>query len=226
MRFLEPIGGTPLQFFVLFMSGIFKENMNRGSLICVGIFLFGLALYNQGAGFHSASNMFKNALETVMTDDDNNPETRKLENLHYFMKSVWEHAVSHYLYAGGYGIMNFAQLWAYRLMKAPYMGLTKKGKALLILSSLLYGMLITGVAVEFPSGTIVALVYLLVYGGCGVGGYMLYQYKINNDVDMFKFGQRPIVHHFFLGYCFALFFVIIWIGVVGGFKTRKAAGVA
>ncbi len=219
MRFLEPIGGTSFQFWLLYMSGIFKENMNHGSLICVGVFFLGLAIYNQGAGFHSSANMFKNALETVMGDDD-----RGLENLHYFMKSVWEHAVSHYLYAGGYGIMNFAQFWAYRNMKAPYMGLTKTGKVLLVLSSIVFGLLIAGVAVEFPAGTIVALVYLLVYGMSFVGGYMVYQYKKNGDSDMFKFGMKPIVHHFFLGYCIALFIVVIWIISVGGFKTRKEAG--
>ena len=69
-------------------------------------FIVGASIYGQGAGFHSASNTFKNALETIPQDDD-------IEDLYYYMRTVWEHDVSHYLYATGAVIMNAAQLYSY-----------------------------------------------------------------------------------------------------------------
>ena len=221
MRFIEPIGGTILQFFVLFQSGIFKENMNTSSMICVGVFMFGLALYGQGAGFHSSSNMFKNALETIITNDDDNSD---LHDLWFYMRVIWEHAISHYLYAIGYAIMNLCQFFAYRHIKAPYLGLTKAGKGLLISASIIYALLIAGVAIEFPSGTIVALIYLLVVGVCVVGGFIVMEHR-NGDKDIaVHFGMRPIVHHFALSYVIALIIVVVWMCLYG-IKDRSQSGV-
>jgi len=219
MRFVEPVGGLPLNFLVFYRSGIFRHMNARENVICLIIFLFGAALYEQGSGYHSAANMFKNALETIMTNDD--PNSREYGDLHYYMKTIWEHIVSHYIYAVGYAIMNFAQVYAYRNTKAPQLGLTRNGKILLTLSSLAYGVLLAGVAIDFPSGLIVGLLYTVLYGICGIGGYMYHQYRNVGDKGVIGFGNRPVLHHFFFGNLWGFCFLIAWIGYAGGLKTRS-----
>ena len=133
----------------------------------------GAAVYEQGAGFHSASCMFKNALETfpLSAHDD------YYNDLFYYMKTFWEHIVSHYLYAAGYATMACCYAYAYRDHVTPTGGLDKKTIGLMTTAVLLYAILITGVAADFPSGMIrlthlltYSLIHLFThYSGCIVG---------------------------------------------------------
>lgn len=68
------------------------------------------ALYVQGAAFHSASNMFKAAVNSIaeVHDDDIVMDTK------YWMRTVWEHIVSHYIYGGGLCVLFAFQQWAYK----------------------------------------------------------------------------------------------------------------
>ena len=74
-----------------------------------------------------------------------------------------------------------------------------------------------GVAIEFPSGLIVGLVYLGVYAV----PLTVYTFKTG---DLFSKGKRPVLQSFILSYGVSLILILIYIAVVGGFKNRKAAG--
>lgn len=217
MRLLEPIGGVPLNFLVFHSSGIFTRDLSVENMICIYVFIFATAVYGQGAGFHSASNMFKNSLNTIWNGHDD-----ALGNLNYYMYIVWEHEAGHYMYAAGYGLMNVCQLYAFKDHKIGLAGITRFVKVLLISCSIVGALLIGGVAAEFPSGLIVGLVYLIVYGLMIVGGYVVYLYV--NDPEERVFTCRPVLHYYLLSYCLALLFVVIYIAVVGGFNNRKQAG--
>ena len=117
-------------------------------MICIVMWALGAAIYEQGAGFHSASCMFKNALETFpkSAHDD------FYDDLFYYMKTFWQHIVGHYLYATGYATMSCCYAYAYRDHVTPTGGLDKKTIVLMITASLLYAILITGVAADYPSG--------------------------------------------------------------------------
>jgi hypothetical protein len=218
MRLIEPIGGFMLNFMVFQNSGIFRRETNKSSVTCIFVFFFGAALYGQGAGFHTASNMFKNSLETI----DNND--RLMSDLAYYMRTIWEHIISHYMYAAGYAIMSGCHAFAYKDHKSSQLGLSKSAKSMLVLTSIVYALLIAGVAADFPSGTIVALIYLCTYGLCVIGGYLLYLYKYDKETNALAFGSRPVLHQFFLSYCFGLILLIAWICHVGGFKSRTQSG--
>lgn len=224
IRFLEPIGGLPLNFVILWKSGIFRDNISSGAIACVLLFLFGAALYEQGAGFHSCSNMIKNAVETIIVDDDTNVplQNNELENLYYYLKTVWEHAVSHYLYGVGMAIMNFSQFFAFRNHTVNNLTTVKYTKYWIVASSFMMGLLIFGVSIDFPSGTIVGFVYLMLYGMFGIGGYIFHEYHVKKDVNIIVLGNRPLVQHFFYSYCWALAILLLWIAAVGGFKGRHS----
>lgn len=218
IRFIEPIGGLPINFLVFYKSGIFRSvPFSQNDVAVIALFFLGAAIYGQGAGFHSAANMFKNSLETIYTDDD------RYEDLYYYMRTVWEHDVAHYLYAVGLTIMYACQAYVYRHKKVSSLGMTRSGKALLLLTSLIYALLVAGVAIEFPSGTIVGIIYTVLYGIGIIGGYLYYLYKYEKDTNIWQLGQRPILHHFFLGSIWALIIIIAWISKFG-FKNRSEAG--
>jgi hypothetical protein len=133
---------------------------------------------------------------------------------------VWEHEVSHYLYAAGYAVMAVCQVWAYRNHTVSTDSvLPVTHKLLLIIASIISGVLLCGVAVDFPSGITVALIYLIVYGLGGVGGYVFYVWNQGRDGDLY-FGQRPILHYFLLSYVIGLVLLCAWIGFAGGIKQK------
>lgn len=109
IRLVEPLVGLPFQLILFICSGIFDNWDKINNKICIILWIFAASIYSQGAGFHSASNMFKNALESYSWkltgigsngsyDDDFVP-------LYYYMRTVWEHNYSHYMYACGYAGM-------------------------------------------------------------------------------------------------------------------------
>lgn len=183
---IEPIGGTIFQIFLFVASNVFLDIPKNWKVIF--LFGFGLGVMNQGGGFHSASNMFKNDLETVMNfhNDD------VIQNLHYYMRVVWEHEVSHYLYASGYAVIAFCLLWSYRNHvgidydgeEPPHIDLDDDNIVVLQLnplslsacyfSAVIYAFLITAIAADFPSGIIVGLCYSFLYGICGIFGVLLF----------------------------------------------------
>ncbi len=219
IRFMEPVGGLIINFMLVYRSGIFKKDLSPFSTILIVFFFFGVALYEQGAGFHSAANMFKNGMQTIDFDD------RDMKDMYYWMRNIWEHIVSHYLYATGYAIMTGVQCYLYKDFKAPHTGLPIRTKIVLIITSILFALLIAGVAADFPSGLIVALVFLILYGLGVVGGYVFYLHRYVKEKNALVFGSRPFLHHFLLSYVLALFFVLIYIASVGGLSTRSEAGI-
>ena len=89
----------------------------RRPLIVALVFMLGGALYEQGAAFHSAAVMFKHPVEDLMlagwkslTPEEDN----LLGDLYVWIRTTWEHAISHYLYAVGGVIISFTFQYAYR----------------------------------------------------------------------------------------------------------------
>jgi len=94
VRLLEPIVALPLNFWILHSSGIFQRRFHTRSFepfASVSIFMVGAAIYEQGAGFHSSSNMFKHPTEALMKQ---HPEVPGLRDLYKWMRDCWEHEVS------------------------------------------------------------------------------------------------------------------------------------
>jgi hypothetical protein len=218
IRFIEPIGGLLLNCLVMFKSGILSEKkLSTESWWAVGIYVLGCALYVQGGAFHSASNMYKNSLEKIQAQHDDD----YYDALHYYMRTVWEHEVSHYVYAAGLVTMHAAQAWAYRNMRAPEQGLSIYGKLCLAASSGILAFLIFAVALQFPAGTIVGFIYLILYGGFTIGGYLFRLHRGGERRALGEFGSLPVIHHFFIAYVLSFIALVLWIIAKGGFESRS-----
>eukprot|EP01039_Chlorochromonas_danica_P008019 gene8020-8845_t len=240
VRIVEPIGGGLFNFFLFFHSGILNSasasastNLSKRDLSCVVFFLLGLGIYHQGAGFHSAATMIKSALDTL--DDDAVNNSRDFKDLFYYLRTLWEHIISHYLYAVGLGMMHAAQAYAYRhhsvcppststsTSSPSQADLPRSLLATMAGASLILGLLISATAINFPSGLLVFLIYVVLYGGGVLGGFLWSEYKTRGDGTVVRFGRRPVLHYFLLAYLIALVIIVAWIIAVGGLKTRSQA---
>jgi hypothetical protein len=91
-----------------------------------------------------------------------------------YMRDLWEHNISHYWYAAGSVGVAAVFAWVYRDVYLPSGLPSRLDRALWVGAALLYGVLIGSVAVQFPSGALVALIFLVVYG-FGIVGSALWR---------------------------------------------------
>ncbi|RIA92952.1 hypothetical protein C1645_763723 [Glomus cerebriforme] len=225
-RFLEPVVSIPLQYFIMVSSEVFIDSTQGGRQFLFGLsersflniwFLIGAALYAQGAGLHSTAILAKHSIEDVITS---HPEIVQqypvLNDVLYYFQETLEHTIGHYLYATGFLIITWAQLFAYRRQKHDGID-SLKGTLWWITGGILFGLLHAFVAIEFPHGSLVILIYLLIVGIAIT--LHLYRFKI-----LFTKGRRLVLQSYLIGYTTALVIDLIWIAVVGGFKNRKDTG--
>lgn len=70
------------------------------------------------------------------------------------------------MYASGAAIMAGVIAWAYRdlVLRRTNSDRLRQIQLLIILNAIVYGLLLAAVAIDFPSGLIVGLIYLIGYG--------------------------------------------------------------
>lgn len=138
------------------------------------------------------------------------------------MRDLWEHYIAHYMYAAGAMAMSWVQLFVFR--NQVHGPLPTTTKVIWCLGSLVYGLLIAGVAIEFPHGLIVGLIYSVVIGLATLTMLLLNKQNLTQG-GLFTMGKRMVIQ-FYLGSCIVGFIIIIiWIGKYG-LLNRKAAGLA
>jgi hypothetical protein len=237
LRIVEPVGGMPLAMGIMLGSGFLKR---PNAPIILLVFTFGGTLYVQGAAFHSASVMFKHAVELY---DELYGGNSYITDILYWMRTVWEHIISHYVYAIGYAIFAACIAYVFRDHELETVNAggnagvsTGKLKVALLLAAGLYGILLSGVAIDFPSGCIVGIIYLLLYG-FGWIGFLLHragtfsllqgqQAETGTHTEWVLtriMHKRPVLFYYFLSHAIALGIIIIWIIAAGGFYSRSEA---
>lgn len=136
------------------------------------------------------------------------------------MRDLWEHYIAHYLYAGGAMIMSWAQLFAFR--NQVHGPLPTTTKIVWIIGTIVYGLLLAGVAIQFPDGTKVGLVYSILIGSVCAAMLLLNRKNLKLG-GLITMGRRMVIQ-FYLGACIlGLLIIIIWISIFG-FLNRKGAG--
>lgn len=189
------------------------------------------AVYQQGAGLHSGAALFKKPVKLLRnTFPKDSGNYNALDDIYSWIRDEWEHVIAHYIYAAGgtvlIGLMlgffaSFVYCFAYRNYSLTK-GLTRTNeKVLYVVASIIYGLIIGGVALNFPSGSIVALILCLVYG-FGIIGTYLYR---KGGVKIFAtWGTYPVLQYFFNAYVIGFCIVVGWMSVKGT-KNLKEAGV-
>lgn len=137
------------------------------------------------------------------------------------MQTLWEHYIAHYLYAGGAMIMSWVQMFAFRnQIHGP---LPKSTRIIFSIGIVLYSLLLAGVAIEFPKGLIVGLVYTIVIGLICVSMIIFNPHNLPRG-GLFTMGRRMVLQFYLAACVIGLAIIIIWIAIFG-MVNRKASGV-
>lgn len=228
-RFFDPLITLPLNLFVITRADIMTSGRSNywGALSEASVtwllWTVGAGMYCQFHGVHTAAALFKHPIQDF---NQAHPELVAqypvLQDMYLNMQTTWEHYIAHYLYAGGAMIMSWVQLFAFRnQVHGPLPIVTK---IVWCLGSIIYGLLLAGVAIEFPQGLIVGLVYTIVIGMICIA-MMVFNRKNLPKGGLLTMGRRMVIQ-FYLGACvLGLLIIIIWIGKYG-LLNRKAAGIA
>ncbi|KAI9319456.1 hypothetical protein BX666DRAFT_1854675 [Dichotomocladium elegans] len=153
--------------------------------------------------------------------DANPGAALELTAIYSYMRDLWEHIIAHYMYAFGALWMSWAQVYAY--CDQVHGPLSILSKILFAIGSLLYGLLIAGVAVEFPYGLYVGLPYSLVLGIVCACLIMLRPQNLDKG-GILTMGRRMVLQYYLGASVVALVIVIGWLAKYG-FKNRLEADV-
>ncbi|KAG9288666.1 hypothetical protein G9A89_006767 [Geosiphon pyriformis] len=222
-RFTEPLVGLTLMYFILSSAEIFSDRLEHTrkyfglipeQVFSKFLFMIGAAIYGQGAGMHSTAVLAKHKIKDIIIK---HPEIisqyPEVQDAYTFLRTDLEHVIGHYLYAGGAVLITWSHLLAFRRQRHDAIENTLS-LIPFILGSIAYAILLTGVAINFPKGTIVGLVYVLVIGT------PLVIYLLRSG-HLFSKGRRLVLQSYSFGYILSLVFILIWIGVNKGFKDRE-----
>jgi len=214
IRLLEPIIILPLTLLIIVESGFVHRYESRESIIIVTLFGIFSGIYQQGAGFHSTSIMFKNLVRNYY-DGLENPDAKLLEIINV-IRNLWEHLISHYWYAIGGILISFLNAYVYREFSVAKFN--KSHISMWLGNVLLYGLTVGAVAVQFVGGSVVALVLTVGYGG--ILGYWLWA---RMKGSMFWRIRYPVIQYYFWAYVIGLLITVGWMAK-NGLKNREEAG--
>jgi hypothetical protein len=103
IRLLEPIIALPLQILIFLESSVFvkyslAQGFERKSIISIVMFSVMASIYQQGAGYHSAANMFKHPVQTLIEKFPTSvTEFPIILDIYDWIRNIWEHYISHYM---------------------------------------------------------------------------------------------------------------------------------
>lgn len=228
-RLFDPLITLPLNLFIITRADVMSTGrtnywgaLSEASVVWL-LWSLGAGIYVQFHGIHTAAAMFKHPIQEFnLAHPELVAQYPELYEMYSNMRDLWEHYIAHYLYAAGAMIMSWVQLFAFRnQVHGPLPTITK---IVWCVGVIFYGLLLAGVAIEFPHGLIVGLVYTIVIGLiCAL--MMVLNRKGLKRGGLFTMGRR-MVPQFYLGACIlGLIIIIIWIAKFG-LLNRKAAGVA
>jgi len=87
-----------------------------------------------------------------------------------------------------------------------------------MLSAVINGLLLGGVAIEFPKGTIVGLIYVLAIG------IPLGLYLSKSRLGFFNKGRRLVLQYYLMSFFFAFLIIVTWVAFNRGFIDRESSG--
>ncbi|KAI8352476.1 hypothetical protein EDC96DRAFT_577397 [Choanephora cucurbitarum] len=165
-RLFDPLITLPLNLFVLTRANIMLNGQSNywGDLSEASVtwlfWAFGAGIYCQFHGIHAAAAMFKHPIQDFnLAHPELVLQYPVLEEMYSNMRDLWEHYIAHYLYVLGAMMMSWAQLFAFRnQLHGPLPTMTR---IVWCVGIVFYGLLLAGVAIEFPQGLYVGIGYTI-----------------------------------------------------------------
>ncbi|KAI8148351.1 hypothetical protein BJV82DRAFT_663731 [Fennellomyces sp. T-0311] len=166
-RLIDPVITVPPNLFIMFCADTTRYHYGWTSTLIWLVWSIACGIYVQGHGVHLAAALFKHPVQDfILKHNDllaSNPVLlEELDGIYSYMRNLWEHDIAHYMYAFGAALMSWTQIAAF--CDQVHGPLSVPIKVIFCIASLVYGLLIGAIAIDFPAGTIVGLVYTLALG--------------------------------------------------------------
>ncbi|KAI8350990.1 hypothetical protein B0O80DRAFT_456803 [Mortierella sp. GBAus27b] len=221
-----------------------KQKFGKNTTVAF-LFTLSLMLYLTGGALHTAAAFFKSTISLFLeqrsigiglsthpaTDGDGTLSmelAQQLKQGYLLMQDVWEHNISHYIYAFGAVGMSWCEMYAYSRQILPP-GVTLKNCASIpntnkvdvyanyedpvkhrsrglvvwwIISALLYGAIVAGVACQYPKGLYVGCVYVaMLFFGTIIAVYIIEYREFGrfNGRAPLSLGRHYILQSYTLG---------------------------
>ncbi|KAI9265083.1 hypothetical protein BDA99DRAFT_507668 [Phascolomyces articulosus] len=226
-RLIDPIFTLPPFLFIMFCADTTRYHTGSSTVIWL-IWAIGAGIYVQGHGVHLSAALFKHPVQDFIEAHNQtiaaaNPVlVEELESIYSYMRDLWEHDIGHYMYAAGAAIMSWAQMAAF--CDQVHGPLTTGYKVLFCIASLVYGLLIGAIAIDFPAGCIVGLPYTIVLGTVSALLIVSQRRKDMKQGGLFTLGRRMVLQYYLGASIIGLIIIIGWVGKYG-FANRSAAGI-
>ncbi|CDH51315.1 hypothetical protein RO3G_11647 [Lichtheimia corymbifera JMRC:FSU:9682] len=228
-RLIDPIITLPLNLFIMFYAVPLRDWSSRHAqertLVWI-LWAVGAGIYVQGHGVHLSAAMFKHPVQDFINSHPAlmaaNPEVAdELQAIYSYMRNFWEHIIAHYMYAFGAVWMSWVQIFVFR---NQLHGPLKTGDQIVFaIAALIYGLLVAGVAIDFPYGTYVGLPYTILLGIVCTLLLTLNPQGLSKG-GILTMGRRMVLQYYLGASVVGLIVIIGWVGKYG-FNNRTAAGI-
>ncbi|KAI7859293.1 hypothetical protein BDC45DRAFT_531189 [Circinella umbellata] len=217
-RLIDPIFTLPPFLFTMFCADVTRYHIGSSSTFIWLLWAVGAGIYVQGHGVHLSAALFKHPVEDFIavhnqTLGSNAGLVEELESIYSYMRNLWEHLIGHYMYAVGAVIMSWTQIAAF--CNQTHGSLTIGYQVLFCIASLIYGLLIGAIAIDFPGGCYVGLPYTIIFGAVCALLMISRRGKDLKYGGLLKLGHRMVLQYY-LGASIVGFVIIIgWVGKYG-----------
>ncbi|KAG0294715.1 hypothetical protein BGZ98_001682 [Dissophora globulifera] len=220
-------------------SVLFKKTLST-------VFTFFLMIYVTGAGIHTAAAFFKNTIALFLDNHSQNialsdhPLTTgdgtlslelaiELKQGYLLMQDLWEHNVSHYMYAFGAVGMSWCEMIAYAQQTLPADtsldgvrsntwggdgertdGSNRLLVVLWVLTGVLYGAIVGGVTCQYPKGLYVGTPYAVLM--FFIIWFYIYR-RAHGGRGLFSIGRFYILQTYSIGFAVAIAGIIAYMAV-------------
>ena len=201
LRILDPFINFPI-LYLLFTSA--RPAPSKALTI---LFAFSSVLFIFGSTAHTMSAMLKHSIEEIRVADGAS-KIPAVEAAYDYTRNIWEHIVSHYMYAAG--IFFASVLIVVVHFRASYPPVSILRGWMLAYSGTLSGILYALVSTQLPYAPLIGIT---VFGS--VTATIIFFLWKEGDMGVGRCATRPIPQIYALSSTLALILTIVWTGIKG-----------
>ena len=201
IRILDPFVNYPILYL------LFHSARPVPSRMFTVLFALASALFIFGSTAHTMSALLKHSIEQIM-EADGASNIPAVEAAYNYTRNIWEHIIGHYMYAAGIFFASILIVIVH--FRANYPPLTILRGWMVVYSGTLSGILYALVATQLPYAPLIGIA---IFGS--ISTTLITILWKDRDLDIRRYGTRPIPQIYALATSLALILTIVWTAIKG-----------
>lgn len=203
LRIVDPFINFPILYL------LFSSARPTPSKTLMTLFAFSSVLFIFGSTAHTMSALLKHSIEQIkMGGGGGAPKIPAVEEAYDYTRNVWEHIVSHYMYAAGIFFMSILIVTVH--FRASYPPVPILHGWLLVYSGTLSGILYSLVSTQLPYAPLIGIAVF-----ASVTTTLVFFLWKEGDLGFRRCATRPIPQIYALATTLALILTIVWTAIKG-----------